>query len=84
MLLIRNVRGRKVLSKMDEHVTKMTMSELIDYERCLWVWMEKTKLSPSDDIVRHLNMIHREVEWRAQERAWRDAAYPGSRLRAMD
>jgi hypothetical protein len=75
MPIMRNVRGRPVLSKMDEHITKMSMSELVDYERCLWVWMDKTTLTPSADIVRHLNMIHREVEWRALEKDW-NAAHP--------
>ena len=67
MPIIRNERGRMMLSKMDEYITKMSMKELIDYERCLWVWMDKTKTSPSPHIVQQLNVIHREVEWRAQD-----------------
>ena len=67
MPIIRNVRGRMMLSKMDEYVTRMSIKDLIDYERCLWVWMEKTKNNPSPHIVQQLNVIHREVEWRAQD-----------------
>jgi hypothetical protein len=60
-------KRRYHLSKMDEYITKMSMAELIDYERCLWTWMDKTKKNPSPHIVQQLNTIHREVEWRAQD-----------------
>lgn len=48
-------------------VSRMTMKELIAYEKHLWEWM---KDSPPD-IVAILNTIHREVEWRAQDTEFR-------------
>ena len=51
----------------DRPLTKMTMRELIDYEKCLWRWMAT---SPPN-IVQVLNAIYREVEWRAQDTNWR-------------
>ena len=65
MPIMRQVKGKPMLSKMDEYITKMSMKELIDYEACLWNWMDKAG-SPVD-VARQLNMIHREVEWRAQD-----------------
>ena len=46
-------------------ISRMTMAELIGYERVLWRWMDKTK--GAANIARQLNTIHREVEWRAQD-----------------
>lgn len=56
---------RNRLINLDQHITKMSFKELVDYERALWGWMDKTKGAAS--IARQLNMIHREVEWRAQD-----------------
>lgn len=72
-------RGR--ISNLDEKITKMTLSELTKYERLLWRWMDKTKGASS--IARQLNMIHREVEWRAMDKDWRDAAHPRRRPRTL-
>lgn len=46
----------------------MTMKNLIAYEAILWRWMEKTN---APNIVNQLNAIHREVEWRCQEKDWK-------------
>jgi len=48
-------------------ITQMTMRELIEYEKFLWGWMGK---SPPN-VVTALNAIYREVEWRAQDTAFR-------------
>lgn len=46
-------------------ITKLSMAELIKYDALLWRWMDKTGGAAS--IARQLNLIHREVEWRAQD-----------------
>lgn len=56
------------ISNLDERIIHMPMKELIKYEQLLWEWMDKTKGAAS--IARQLNMIHREVEWRAQDTDW--------------
>jgi len=48
-------------------ITQMTMKELIEYEKFLWGWMGN---SPPN-VVLALNAIYREVEWRAQDTAFR-------------
>jgi len=48
-------------------LTKMTLRELIEYENYLWRWM---KDSPPN-VVAVLNAIYREIEWRAQDSAFR-------------
>jgi len=48
-------------------LTQMSMRELISYEEFLWGWM---KDSPPN-VVAVLNAIYREVEWRAQDTAFR-------------
>lgn len=55
-------------------VTKMTLGELITYEAVLWRWMDKTK--GAANIARQLNMIHREVEWRALDGAFKPVDAP--------
>ena len=66
-------RGR--LTRFEEQqVTKMTFAELVHYEQVLWRWMDKT--GGAANIARQLNMVHREVEWRAMG-DWSDAAHPG-------
>lgn len=71
---------RNRLLRLDQQrITKLTIAELIDYERELWTWMDKT--GGAANIARQLNMIHREVEWRAQDREWHDdATHPRQRL----
>jgi hypothetical protein len=49
-------------------VTKLRMNELIRLERLLWTWMDKT--GGAANIAKLLNIIHREVEWRAMDRNW--------------
>ena len=51
----------------DVIISKMTMRQLIDYEAYLWGWMGN---SPPN-VVTVLNAIHREVEWRAQDTAFK-------------
>lgn len=63
MPVIRMIRGRLKVSYFDEAITRMTLNELIEYEDFLWGWMKNNPVN----IARILNMIHREVEWRAQE-----------------
>jgi hypothetical protein len=48
-------------------LTAMTLQELIEYEKFLWGWMND---SPPN-VVTVLNAIYREVEWRAQDTAFR-------------
>jgi hypothetical protein len=75
-ILLRN-RTRARVSTLQEHITRMTMAELIRYEATLWQWMnrlDKSKMH-SENIVVQLNAIHREVEWRAGEKEWQDAAH---------
>jgi hypothetical protein len=67
MPILRRSRRRFVLSRLDERITKLTLRELVEYDEYLWVWMDKAG-SPAN-IARLLNMIHREVEWRAQDAA---------------
>jgi hypothetical protein len=49
-------------------ITKLRMNELIRLERLLWTWMDKT--GGAANIAKLLNIIHREVEWRAMDRNW--------------
>lgn len=78
------LRGK--LSNVQEQIARMTLPELIEYEATLWVWYDKlghVKIGRSkkvvrifsDSIVAQLNAIHREVEWRAGEKEWRNAAH---------
>ena len=66
-------RGR-VMPLDDAKITKMTFAELVHYEQVLWRWMDKT--NGAANIARQLNMVHREVEWRAMG-DWSDAAHLG-------
>lgn len=58
-------------------ITRMSMTELIEYEKLLWNWMEKVTRSKihCDNIIAQLNAIYREIEWRATQRNWDDAAH---------
>jgi hypothetical protein len=69
MPVLMHRRGRAELADVTKiGITRMSMSELIEYESLLWTWMEKVTRSKlhCDNIVAQLNAIHREVEWRAQ------------------
>lgn len=55
----------RLYKNLDGRVAKMSLPVLVAYERLLWRWMDKTGGAAS--IARQLNMIHREVEWRAQD-----------------
>jgi hypothetical protein len=70
MPVILRHNGRPRLSSLQERIAKMTIAELIDYDNALWQWMDKLKFK-SEDVVNQLNAIHREVEWRAQDKDWR-------------
>ena len=48
-------------------LAQMSMRQLIEYEEFLWGWMNG---SPPN-VVTVLNAIYREVEWRAQDTAFR-------------
>jgi hypothetical protein len=68
VILRRN--GRPRLSSLQERIARMTIAELVDYDNALWQWMDKLKFK-SEDVVNQLNAVHREVEWRAQDKDWR-------------
>ena len=58
-------------------ITRMSLAELTEYEALLWTWMEKVTRSKlhCDNIVAQLNAIYREVEWRATQEDWDNAAH---------
>lgn len=62
---------------LQEPITRMSVSELASYEATLWQWMEALDRArmASARVVDQLNAIHREVEWRAGEKEWQDAAH---------
>ena len=79
MPIIRHINGKPQLRPIAmENFSEMTMHELIEYEQKLWRWADAT--GSTQAIADVLNAIYREVEWRAQEREWRDAAYPPKRM----
>jgi hypothetical protein len=82
MPIILQHNGKPRLSKLQERITRMTVEELAEYEATLWRWMDKLKFK-SEDVVNQLNAVHREVEWRAEDKDWRDAAHPRQRPRAV-
>jgi hypothetical protein len=66
------------LTKLQEQrITRMSMADLIVYEAALWRWMDKLDKSKvhSENIVVQLNAVHREVEWRAMDTEWSNAAH---------
>ena len=67
MIVLMNVEGRRYIKELTaENICKMTMPELVEFERRVWDLAEKTKFPlRSIDV---LNAIYREVEWRALER----------------
>jgi hypothetical protein len=62
------LHGHDLLNFDELRITKLRMNELIRLERLLWTWMDKT--GGAANIARLLNIIHREVEWRAMDRNW--------------
>lgn len=78
MIVLMNVGGRRYLKELTAaNICKMTMPELIEFERRVWNLAERTKFPlRSVDV---LNAVYREVEWRAQE----NAAHPRRRYRAL-
>jgi hypothetical protein len=64
---------RRLLRLDEQRITKLSMGELIEYETVLWQWMDKT--GGAANIARQLNLIHREVEWRAMDKDWSHAAH---------
>ncbi|HEY2530267.1 MAG TPA: hypothetical protein VGJ20_20415 [Xanthobacteraceae bacterium] len=78
---MRSIRGKPQLRPIGmEDFAHMAMRELIEYEQKLWRWADTA--GTTQGIADVLNAIYREVEWRAQEKAWRDAAYPGQGRRS--
>lgn len=82
MPLILRHNGRPRLSKLQERIARMSVPELVEYEATLWRWVDRLKFK-SQDVVTQLNAIHREVEWRAEDKDWRDAAHPRQRPRTV-
>lgn len=78
MFVVMNVNGRRYIKELTAaNISRMTLPELIEFERRVWALAEKTRFPlRSIDV---LNAIYREVEWRAQD----DAAHPGRRLRTL-
>ena len=66
-------KGKMVTPELGETLlTKMSMRELIDYESYLWQWMT----SSPPRVVNVLNAIYREIEWRAQDTAFKQRRRP--------
>ena len=79
MPIIRDINGKPQLRPIAmEKFSDMTMRELAAYEQELWRWADA--VGSTTAIADILNAIYREVEWRAQEKAWRDAAYPSKNM----
>jgi hypothetical protein len=82
MPIMRTIRGRPELRPIGmEDFASMSMTALIEYEQKLWRWADA--VGSTQAIADVMNAIYREVEWRAQDKEWRDAAYPGRRSRIM-
>lgn len=86
--------GRAELSNLQERITRMTLAELVAYEADLWKWMQALDSRRirgkafiprrhSDNIVYQINAIHREVEWRAGQKDWDNAAHSQQRPRTV-
>lgn len=77
MRLIVRRGGRARLSVLQERITRMPLADLIVYEATLWQWMDalNKRNMGSLRIVDQLNAIYREIEWRAGEKEWNDAAH---------
>jgi hypothetical protein len=60
-----DAKGRPRVIKRPEQISRMTMPDLIALEAFLWKCMDTKIANPS--VVHTLNVIHREVEWRAQD-----------------
>lgn len=75
MPILRQIKGKPRLLPIGmEQFSTMPLSALIEYEKTLWRWADKVGSTAA--IADVLNAIYREVEWRAQEKDWRDAAHP--------
>ena len=73
MIVLMNVEGRRYIKELTAaNICQMTMPELVEFERKVWALAEKTKFPLRAIDV--LNAIYREVEWRAMDKEWRDAA----------
>ena len=80
MIVLMNVEGRRYIKELTAaNICKMTMPELVEFERRVWVLAEKTKFPLRAIDV--LNAIYREVEWRAMENDF--AAHPRRRPRTV-
>jgi len=66
-IIVRSVRGPRLVPF--RYISKMSMEELIAYEEFLWKCHSNPKASLA--ITDQLNAIYREVEWRAQDTAFR-------------
>ena len=82
MLVIMHINGRVYLKELTaSKICKVTIPELIEFEKRVWALAERTKFPlRSVDV---LNAIYREIEWRAMDKDWRDAAHPGRRPRTL-
>jgi len=52
-----------------EYLTRMSMTEIIEYEKFLWECLKTLPNSPK--IAETMNAIYREVEYRAQDTAFK-------------
>ena len=86
VMLLLKLRGYVRVSANDERLTRMSLDDLVQLEALLWTWMEQLnrrklrgknfiEARHSDNIVYQLNAIHREVEWRAGQKDWDNAAH---------
>jgi hypothetical protein len=78
MPILMRRHGRPQLTEVTRMgITRMSLGELVEYEALLWAWMEKVTRSKlhCDNIVAQLNAIYREVEWRATQKDWDNAAH---------
>ena len=74
MPIILQHNGKPRLSKLQERISKMTLVELVEYEAALWRWVDRLKYK-SEDVTNQLNAVHREVEWRAEDKEWRCSVF---------
>ena len=67
MIVLMNVNGKRYIKELTAaNICRMTMAELVEFEKRVWRLMEKSKYPLRAIDV--LNAVYREVEWRAQER----------------
>lgn len=78
MLMLMRQKGRIQLADVTKlGITRMSLPELVQYEALLWAWMEKVTRSKlhCDNVIAQLNAIYREIEWRATQEDWDNAAH---------